>query len=237
MELSIEEIEPRLIELQQLGERASAHVESEDEEEMNEESGKDICGESSSENKEVNEEKEVNPSAEFEVDIEVQNTEGGDANITVVRAWIENKCPQLKVPFQEMLFTEKKDTHDVSQRDDDIKGYKYREEKNLSVIEKQKGIISDMEDDASVHDISQKTALDAEIMCLKELITEKDNIITQQSVMLDFLQTQNPTHEPKALEVIPLKSHAPDNQYVDVDIEETRHPEKNRQGQWLRESR
>ncbi|KAK1324105.1 hypothetical protein QJS10_CPA02g00978 [Acorus calamus] len=107
----------------------------------------------------------------------------------------------------------------VSQKEDDIKGYKEREKK-MSVIGKQKKIISDMEDDASVHDITQKTALNAEITCLKQQISEKDNIIAQQSVMLDFLQTENPLHEPK-----PLASHAPDFEYAEVHIRETGYQE------------
>ncbi|KAK1266345.1 hypothetical protein QJS04_geneDACA002516 [Acorus gramineus] len=114
----------------------------------------------------------------------------------------------------------------VSLKDDDIKGYKDREKRYLSVIAKHKQIISDMEDDASVHDITQKTALDAEIMSLKELITEKQNIIAQQSVMLDFLQTQYPSQEAKPLDVIPLKSYTPDIQYVEVDMGEARHKKK-----------
>ncbi|KAK1318230.1 hypothetical protein QJS10_CPB04g01230 [Acorus calamus] len=51
------------------------------------------------------------------------------------------------------------------------------DEEHLKVIEKQKKAISDMEDDASVHEITQKSAMDAEITCLKEEIIEKDNII------------------------------------------------------------
>ncbi|KAK1274616.1 Cytochrome P450 71A1 [Acorus gramineus] len=114
----------------------------------------------------------------------------------------------------------------VSVRDDDIKGYKDREKGYLSVIAKQKQIISDMEDNASVHDITQKTALDAEIMSLKELITEKENLIAQQSVMLDFLQTQHPSQEAKPLDVIPLNSYTPDIQYVEVDMGEATHEKK-----------
>ncbi|KAK1271225.1 hypothetical protein QJS04_geneDACA004363 [Acorus gramineus] len=139
---------------------------------------------------------------------------------------LRRKIRGLNQQLRKLKIVNRKLKKNVSLRDDDIKGYKDQEKKYLTVIEKQKKIISNMEDDASVHDITQKTALDAEIMSLKELITEKENIIAQQSVMLDFLQTQNPTQEAKPLDVIPLKSYTPNIQYVEVDMEETRHKKK-----------
>ncbi|KAK1291037.1 hypothetical protein QJS10_CPB18g01129 [Acorus calamus] len=256
--LSVEEIEPRLIELQHLREGASAPVESESEEQINEDSEEDESGESEKE------ETDTTPSAQIEIDIEIQNTEGGD-NVRVENGsgedhtlmeedcgrqfqqfdstegegiYNSNQSPDdaQKTPTSQALekeITELKRTmaayeidmlrimadnnsksfrlntgarnikclfkkccslrrkirslneqivklknlntklkNKVSQKEDDIKGYKERE-KNMSVIGKQKKIISDMEDDASVHDITQKTALNAEITCLKQQIVKK----------------------------------------------------------------
>ncbi|KAK1306211.1 hypothetical protein QJS10_CPA10g01474 [Acorus calamus] len=91
LQLSIEEIERRLIELQQLEEGASAPVESENEEQINEDIEEDEIGESSSHNEEVDEENETAPSAEIEVDIEVWNTKGGESNVSVENDSGENQ--------------------------------------------------------------------------------------------------------------------------------------------------
>ncbi|KAK1264003.1 hypothetical protein QJS04_geneDACA013427 [Acorus gramineus] len=329
VKLSIEEIEPRLIELQQLGVRASAHTENEEETLEHNEEDLTGSGETSSDNDESNEKSEDNPSGEEEIDRELLNSEGGgdlihsgwgdmnvcaDSNnednqpvmeddcggqfgdsaiehqsegvqisnlspdnvkktlamealeeentnlkitvaahgIDMLRIMADNssksfrlktsarnldclfkKCGLLRRKIRglnqqigKLKTVNSKLKKKVSVRDDDIKGYKDREKGYLSVIAKQKQIISDMEDNASVHDITQKTALDAEIMSLKELITEKENLIAQQSVMLDFLQTQHPSQEAKPLDVIPLNSYTPDIQYVEVDMGEATHEKK-----------
>ncbi|KAK1289376.1 hypothetical protein QJS10_CPB18g00997 [Acorus calamus] len=63
--LSVEEIEPRLIELQHLREGASAPVESESEEQINEDSEEDESGES--EKRKLEEETDTTPSAQIEL--------------------------------------------------------------------------------------------------------------------------------------------------------------------------
>ncbi|KAK1293867.1 hypothetical protein QJS10_CPA16g00777 [Acorus calamus] len=114
--LSVEEIEPRLIELQHMREGASTHVESESEEQINEESEEDKSGESEKE------ETDTTPSAQIEVDIENQNTEAGD-NVRVENGSEEDHIlmeDDFGMQFEQFENTEGEGIHNSNQSPDNV---------------------------------------------------------------------------------------------------------------------
>ncbi|KAK1308705.1 Lichenase [Acorus calamus] len=96
---------------------------------------------------------------------------------------------------------------------------KDREAEYQRIIEEQTKTISDSRDDASVHNITQKSAIDIEMICLREEINEKSNIIAHQAVLIEYLESQKPVDENKPLQVVPLRSHSLDVHYVQSESE------------------
>ncbi|KAK1305687.1 hypothetical protein QJS10_CPA10g01459 [Acorus calamus] len=64
-----------------------------------------------------------------------------------------------------------------------------------------------------------KSAIDIEMICLREEINEKSNIIAQQAVLIEYLESQKPVDDNKPLQVVPLRSHSPDIHYVQSESE------------------
>ncbi|KAK1292920.1 hypothetical protein QJS10_CPB17g00550 [Acorus calamus] len=88
------------------------------------------------------------------------------------------------------------------------------------VIREQEKTISDVKDDASVHNVTHKAAIDVEIICLKEEIIENNHIISQQRRLIEDLQSQRPTEEYRALQIVLLQTRYPVVECVDLENEE-----------------
>ncbi|KAK1303334.1 hypothetical protein QJS10_CPB11g00879 [Acorus calamus] len=240
--LSIEEIDPNLKELQTLGETntepsetGSKEQNSEDieddtnvrsgDDDNDEGIGNDTIGDAEVSHEDAFADDQVPDGADMSYNEVGGNKDNGhspvDVHITPTRESLKNEIYKLKI----VIATHGEDLLVLMDENKNLR-IMDREAEYQKVIEEQMKTVSDLRDDASVHNITQRSEMNIEMICLREEINEKNNIIAQQAVLIDHLQSQKPVEESSPLQVVPLRSLSPDIQYVKSESDPGENGEK-----------